>query len=137
MIMCALSLLISLLLPFLCQDTLDYRVLLVDSALVDDLLHATLQLGLPAGREQLHLLKPWLNRGVVFVAQGDGGRVTAWRLAVRSRSGSAAASMNAASMNAASMNAASMNAASMNAASMNAASMNAASNECSNECCLK
>ena len=33
------------------------------------------------GHEQLHLLKPWLNRGVVFVAQGDGGRVTAWRLA--------------------------------------------------------
>ena len=91
MIMCDLSLLISLLLPFLCQDTLDYRVLLADSALVNDLLHATLQLGLPVGREQLHLLKPWLNRGVVFVAQGDGGRVTAWRLAVRSRSISAAA----------------------------------------------
>ena len=91
MIMCALSVLISLLLPFLCQDTLDYRVLLVYSAWVDALLHATLQLGLLAGHEQLHSLKPCINRGVVFVAQGDGGRVTAWRLAVRSRSNGAAA----------------------------------------------
>ena len=107
MIMCALSLLISLLLPFLCQDTLDYRVLLIYSAWVDDVLHATLQLGPLAGHEQLHLLKPWLNRGVVFVAQGDGGRVTAWRLAVRCAA--LLPQVNAASMNAASMNAASMN----------------------------
>ena len=129
----------SLLLPFVCQDKLDYRFLLVNSAWVAAFLHTTLQLGQPAGHEQLHLLKLWLNRGVVFVAQGDGGRVTAWRLAVRSRSSSAAAAMQQSQpCSSAALQPCSLAVSQSRSLTRrrSLAQMNAQT-ECSNECCLK